>query len=622
MAASLITAADTAVGLLGSPSGDLIFRVSRDGQTGEIRQVAGTRVTLGSRPTCTIPIRDADVRPIQCLILRGKGGAVVRNYCDRTRLNDAPFADAALRPGDRLQVGPLQFELLETVPAVRLPGTAAEQAVPPLSPPEWSEQHQQWEAALRDCLCQLADLRQQVTQLQQQRAMVPCPVTAAPSLTPDDGAASSGPVSSAGPTFQASDAGRDQTAPAESPPVETPSAERLPVPRLPERADDDSQSGPPWSVRDASPAPDPSDRSTVDNSPEHASPTHLIAEQQGVDPAQPSESFSERLTTIWKSDPLAEESDSQPPEAMAPSPMAPPPGDAASVPGSTADNDLVMACVERAEEPVAEAEILAASVAAEDEPMLPADPAEAVMAKSADDILAAAAVEEESEVTAAPVPASARWRVAVDSPDFDPSVDEYLTRLLERVGGSAPLERASAPLPSGPVPTPSSDSRLRSATLPETPVVQAPHPAVACEPAQVAAAAPAVEARQPERPQDRAPGAPVADLGVLRELANIAAEDDIQTFQKQMTFKRALLHFGFLAVSVPCLGVLLQAAVNDPRPASYLGAGMGCYVAAVAASQMVRLLLQCRGGARTASGERGAVDNGRATCGGGAPLRP
>ena len=98
--------------LLGTPTGELVLRVrgtSRDGQEVRLTQ---SRCTVGSAPGCTLRLVAQGVQPRHCLLLRGVRGTIVRSLAPDTRLNGRPFADAAIKPGDLLGIGPVEFEVV------------------------------------------------------------------------------------------------------------------------------------------------------------------------------------------------------------------------------------------------------------------------------------------------------------------------------------------------------------------------------------------------------------------------------------------------------------------------------------------------------------------------------
>lgn len=98
--------------LLGTPADVLTLRVLNQEHYGRELSLRGAKCTVGSAPGCTLRLRSAGIGPLHCLILRGPGGTIVRRRSSRTLLNGAPFDDAPLRPGDRLQVGPVKLEVV------------------------------------------------------------------------------------------------------------------------------------------------------------------------------------------------------------------------------------------------------------------------------------------------------------------------------------------------------------------------------------------------------------------------------------------------------------------------------------------------------------------------------
>ncbi|MFH1266404.1 MAG: hypothetical protein ABIK89_11815, partial [Planctomycetota bacterium] len=61
------------------------------------------------------------VLPLHCLILRGAAATVVRRWSPDTRLNGRDFSDGDLVPGDRLSVGPIELEVVESNRAPSMP---------------------------------------------------------------------------------------------------------------------------------------------------------------------------------------------------------------------------------------------------------------------------------------------------------------------------------------------------------------------------------------------------------------------------------------------------------------------------------------------------------------------
>jgi len=100
--------------LLDAPNGDLVLRICGTSRDGQLVRLRSPKCTIGSGPSCTFRVRARGVRPVHCLILRGARQTVIRRWSADTRLNGGAFSDAPLGPGDRLGVGPAEFEVLDT----------------------------------------------------------------------------------------------------------------------------------------------------------------------------------------------------------------------------------------------------------------------------------------------------------------------------------------------------------------------------------------------------------------------------------------------------------------------------------------------------------------------------
>lgn len=96
----------------GRPSGDLWLRVVGTSRADQVVRLSAPKCTIGSASGCTLRLRAAGVRPVECLILRGAQGTVVRACVAGTRLNGHGFRDALLAAGDRLKFGPIELEVL------------------------------------------------------------------------------------------------------------------------------------------------------------------------------------------------------------------------------------------------------------------------------------------------------------------------------------------------------------------------------------------------------------------------------------------------------------------------------------------------------------------------------
>lgn len=127
--------------LLGSPHKPLALRVRGSRYDGQTVCIEGNKGTIGSGQECDIRLCEDGIAPVHCLILRGEQGAVVRRWSNDTRLNGFSFDDAWLNAGDRVAVGPFEFEMLDSAHGAQPEGN--EDDAPPSTPAgpdltEWS----------------------------------------------------------------------------------------------------------------------------------------------------------------------------------------------------------------------------------------------------------------------------------------------------------------------------------------------------------------------------------------------------------------------------------------------------------------------------------------------------
>ncbi len=99
--------------ILGVDDGELALRICGPTRRGQVVRLKSRKCTIGSGPRCTLRLRARRVRPLHCLVLRGAADTVVRRWAPDTRLNGRAFTDAKLTPGDRLSIGPIEFEVLD-----------------------------------------------------------------------------------------------------------------------------------------------------------------------------------------------------------------------------------------------------------------------------------------------------------------------------------------------------------------------------------------------------------------------------------------------------------------------------------------------------------------------------
>src|SRR4051812_20197742 len=101
-------------GTLGTTHGPLALRIRGTERDGQTVQLHSSKIAIGSGENCTLRLRAASVAPLHCLILRGSKRTVVRRWNLDTRINGSSFEDSPLNAGDRLAVGPIEFEVLPT----------------------------------------------------------------------------------------------------------------------------------------------------------------------------------------------------------------------------------------------------------------------------------------------------------------------------------------------------------------------------------------------------------------------------------------------------------------------------------------------------------------------------
>ncbi len=98
--------------LLGPPNGTLNLRIRGTDLDGRIIRVRAQKCSIGAAADCGIRIRSSAARPIHCVVFRGRQGMLVRRWAPDTLLNGKSFQEAWLQPGDRLTVGPVEFDVL------------------------------------------------------------------------------------------------------------------------------------------------------------------------------------------------------------------------------------------------------------------------------------------------------------------------------------------------------------------------------------------------------------------------------------------------------------------------------------------------------------------------------
>lgn len=102
-------------------SGSLALRIHGTSRDGQIIQVKSPMCSIGSDRRCTLRLNASGIRPVHCLIVRGRRATVVRRWGPDTLLNGSTFSDAELMPGDRLGIGPIEMEVVQANALPTLP---------------------------------------------------------------------------------------------------------------------------------------------------------------------------------------------------------------------------------------------------------------------------------------------------------------------------------------------------------------------------------------------------------------------------------------------------------------------------------------------------------------------
>ena len=100
--------------LLSPAPGFLVLRVNGGPRDGQVVRLKSAKCTIGSSASCTLRLRADCVEPVHCLVLRGPERTIVRRWSADTRLNGRTFRESALQAGDRLSIGRLDLEVVET----------------------------------------------------------------------------------------------------------------------------------------------------------------------------------------------------------------------------------------------------------------------------------------------------------------------------------------------------------------------------------------------------------------------------------------------------------------------------------------------------------------------------
>jgi hypothetical protein len=129
--------------------GNLALRVCGTEYDGHIVRLVARKCTIGSGENCTLRLRACGVERVHCVILRGERGLAVRRWSRRTRLNGGAFLDAPLRPGDKLGIGPLELEVVES-PVPESPDAPSAAVPKSESLSDWADRFAELESLLAE----------------------------------------------------------------------------------------------------------------------------------------------------------------------------------------------------------------------------------------------------------------------------------------------------------------------------------------------------------------------------------------------------------------------------------------------------------------------------------------
>ena len=133
---------DTKQQSLGSLALDspLVLKVYGSNQSGNVLRLPGSQCWVGSGASCDLRLRFPNIAARQCLIRRGRHGAVAQAQNGACRLNGESFREAAIQQGDVLELGPVQLEVIDLGLGVAKDRPPASSSKLPKAGAEW-----QWE---------------------------------------------------------------------------------------------------------------------------------------------------------------------------------------------------------------------------------------------------------------------------------------------------------------------------------------------------------------------------------------------------------------------------------------------------------------------------------------------
>ena len=97
---------------------------------GRLIRVVDQKCTIGRALNCTVRLASSRFEPLHAILVRGLGGVVVRCCGPGTTLNGQEFSVSWMAPGDRLELGGIEFELLDQATLDGLRAAELEAALP------------------------------------------------------------------------------------------------------------------------------------------------------------------------------------------------------------------------------------------------------------------------------------------------------------------------------------------------------------------------------------------------------------------------------------------------------------------------------------------------------------
>jgi hypothetical protein len=116
------------------PLARLALRLAAGPRAGQIVRWNAENCSIGAAPGATVRLRASGIAPLHCVVRRGARGTTIQRLAHPAELNGATFDRAWLTPGDRLRIGPLEFDVVDEAPRqepVEVPAIAPAAAISP-----------------------------------------------------------------------------------------------------------------------------------------------------------------------------------------------------------------------------------------------------------------------------------------------------------------------------------------------------------------------------------------------------------------------------------------------------------------------------------------------------------